>query len=621
MRSETIKILGQYRFQEGGSIQLFIGPNMELGTEQSTLVHEMYHMYLTNKTNFGLALNMLDLERVFAEETDASHSRRIQKLMDVMSQRMLEVQEIYANNMELLWIREHAGYEAEKKGYDCKPKEYKKYCDALKIITENDEKSTLEKQQLVNLVCMYAMNIDASSEEFLAALRTDELARYFSGEQHPSRRLEKGLNLFRSGELEPLYNSFRIDIDRFMERMQIDGILKYAYSEEMKLKFNEILSTIAVDKSSLEHLTSLYHDHMEESIQVFDISSIKVFRGLSFQGRDSKGLFVLKLCDNLDFPAENYYLLDHMDDKGEPIYIAEEASESEMTELIRSKLCVAVRLSEYDWNNNRPNYFDPSGKPVVVLIEEYQECRDWIQNELQKGEIYVGNLYDETVKNFFTILFFNRRHDPNTIFVFPTTKRLGMKLIENHGLSGAVLYSNQEEFLKIFSCFANEPDMLMVMHWITTFLTNSKGEYASLEDSATKLQFDFTRTLLDNVLQIKHKDHYKRIASLPTLLTVGEPFYTLMEFEGGRNTGNIKAETEGHYPLFFNSKPDALQWLTSNPNHDNYRVVGVDCRFWNEIMPFLLRMKKKVCLCISVEKSKGALVEPHYIDRLINRNS
>lgn len=619
MKSENIKILGQYRFQEGGAIHLFIGPNMELGTEHNTQVHEMYHMHLTNITSFGIILRILDMERAFAEETDTEHSVRMQKFTEVMGGRMLKVQEIYSNNMELLWIREHKGSEAEKKCYDLKPQDYKKYCDALKIITENDETSILEKQQQVNLVCMYAMSIDLSSEEFLSALRTDELARYFSGGHHPSRRLEKGLNLICRGEFEPLLDSFRTDIDRFVELMRVEGVLKYANTQEMKIHFDEMLREIRTNKPSLEHITSLYHDLMEESIQVFDFSAIKVFRGVSFAEHDTSGLFVIKHSANLDDPEENCYLLDHIVDHGDPIYIGEEASASETGKLIRSKLCVAVRLSEYDSNNSRPRYFDTSGKPVIVLIEDYRECSHWIQNELQKGEVYVGNLYDETVNNFFTLLFFNRRNDPNTIFVFPTIKKLGIKLIENHGLSGGVLYSNQEEFLKIFSCLANESEMLKVMHWIVTFLTNSKGEYASLEDSATKLHYDFTRTLLSTVFQIKQKDHYKHLAALPTPLTVGEPFYTLMEFEGGRNTGNLKAETEGHFPLFFNSKQDAHEWLKFNPGLDNYRVVGVDHRYWNEVKPFLLHMKKKVCMCISVENRKGVIADPLHIDRLMIR--
>ncbi|HWO98312.1 MAG TPA: hypothetical protein VNM45_18660 [Bacillus sp. (in: firmicutes)] len=620
MKSENIKILGRYRFQEGGSIKLFIGPNMEYGTELNTQVHEMYHMHLTNITSFGVALGILDMERGFAEKIDAQQSSRIQKMIDLMSELMQDIQEIYANNMELLWLRDHAGPEAEQKCYDCKPQNYKNYCDALKIITENKETSILEKQQQVNLVCMYAMNIDLSSEEFLYALRMDELVRYFSGEQNPSQRLEKGLKLFQSGELEPLFNSFRVDIDRFVERIRMDGVLRYFNSHEKKIHFDEMLREFREDKTSLERFTSLYHDCIEESIQVFDFSAIKVLRGMSLTEHDTKGFFVLKHCANLDDPVENCYLLDHIVAEGKPIYIGEEVTDSQIAELIRSKLCVAVRLSEYDSKYSRPKYFDPSGKLVIVLVEDYRECSKWIQNELQKGEVYVGNLYDGTVNNFFTLLFFNRRNDPNTIFVFPTIKRLGTKLVESQGVSDRVLYSNQEEFLKIFSCLANETEMLRVMHWLMTFLTNSKGEFASLEDSATKLHYDFTRTLLNTIFRIKRKDHYKLLAALPTLLTVGQPYYALMEFEGGRNTGCIKAETKEGFPLFFKFKQDALQWLKSKPNLHTYRVVGVDRRYWNELKPFLLKMKKKVCICISIENRKVAIADPLQIDRVMTRN-
>lgn len=619
MKSENIEILGQYRFQEGGSIQLFIGPNMEYGTEHSTQIHEMYHMHLTNMTSFGFVMRIMDLERVFAEETDIEHSRRMRRFTEVMSGRMLEVQEIYANNMELLWVRENIGSETEKKYYDNKPQNYKNYCNDLKIITENNETSTLEKQHQVNLVCMYAMNIDLLSEDFISALKIDELARYFSREQHPLERMKTGVSLFCNCKLEPLVDSFRTDFDLFIERMQMEGILKYTNPQEMKNNFNEMLREIGTDKLSNEHTIRLYQDLMEESIQVFDFSGIKVFRGVSFADSETSGLFVLKNCANLDDPEENCYLIDYIVDGDRPIYIAEEASAYEMAELIRSKLCIAVRLSEYDTNNGHPKYFDPSGKPLIVLIEDYKECSRWIQNELRRGEVYVGNLYDKTVNNFFTLLFFTRRNDPNTIFVFPTIKRLGMKLIEIYGLNNEVLYSSQNEFLKIFSCLANETEMLKVMHWLLSFLTSSKGDFTTLEDPATKLQFDFIRTLMNSVFQFKNKKHFKHIAALPTLMTIGEPFYTLMEYEGGRNAGILKAN--GNFPLFFNSKKDALRWLKSNSALGNYRAVGVDNRYWEELKPFLIRTKKKVCICIGVAQRKAILADPVQIDRYMIQKS
>ncbi|MNO03248.1 hypothetical protein D3C81_2238940 [compost metagenome] len=78
--------------------------------------------------------------------------------------------------MELLWVRENVGSETEKKYYDHKPQNYKNYCGVLKIFTENNETSTLEKQHQVILVYMYTMNIDLLSEDFISALKIDELA-------------------------------------------------------------------------------------------------------------------------------------------------------------------------------------------------------------------------------------------------------------------------------------------------------------------------------------------------------------------------------------------------------------------------------------------------------------
>ncbi|GGH68632.1 hypothetical protein GCM10008014_51250 [Paenibacillus silvae] len=617
MKSENVTVLGFYKTRGGGSIQLFIGPNMEFGTEHTTQVHEMYHMHLTNMTTLGSIISIFELERVMSEELDMKQSNRIKKFIDIMSERALEVHEVYANNMELLWIRENIGPEFERKAYNSKTMKYQNYCDTLKIITEDKTMNTLEKQQHIELICMYAMNIDSLLTEFIDSLRNDRLSQFFNNERHPSQRLKKAIIMYNQGKLESLSGHSAYDINKFAKQIQLDGILKHLDWTEVLKEYNKAHK----ESGEIKNIISLYNDRMEESIQAFDLSAINVFRDPSFSERDSVGLFSIKECANLDDAENNFYLIDHIVDDGKSKYISEESSKKSTMKLIQNRLCVAIPLREYDLNNNQPRYLESIGKLVIVLFEEYQECDNWLTCELSKGEVYIGDLYDESVNNFFTVLFFARRNNPDTIFVFPTIKRLGKKLIEKNKLSDRVLYSNQKEFLKIFSYLSNEANMLKVIHWFMVFLTNTKGEFSSLQDSAIKLSFDFTRTLMNTVFQIKQKNYYRQLAALPTLWTEAQPFYAVMEFKGKHNTGDIITVTKQDYPLFFISNQDAVEYLRYNPSLDDFRIVGIDRHYWNEIKPFLLRAKKRICFFVYLKNRQRAIsvAEILNVDKLINQ--
>lgn len=621
MYSEKIKILGRYNFQEGSYISIPMGPNMELGTEASTQVHEMYHMHLMNMTNLGLALQILEMERVLAEEKDYVQKERMGKYIEIISKKILNVQEIYANNMELLYVSEIGGIEAAKKCYDNKPKAYKNYCDVMNVITENKNLSFAEKQNLLNALCMYAMNIRISSEYFITALESDrKLIQYFDSENHPERRLKKEIELYVSGVYIDVKDSFDLDIISFINKIKERRIVKYIddFLPELNKVYENMLN---VNKNNVEHLNEVYYKNIEESIKVFDFSTIKVQRGISFVEQKPVSFFVIKNCMNLDNKNENYYVIGHQVYKNEPIYISTEATGFELVELLKNATCVVVHFYEYDIEKCCPKYFETQGKPVIVFLDDYRDCYSWLQDELEKDELYIGNLYDNQVNNFYTILFFSKRNDPNVIFVFPTTKRLAQRLINDFELTDIVLYTNQVEFLKILSCLDNELNMLKVLQWLLSFFTDSKGEFSPLFDSAAKMNFDLTRTLMDSVLKIKVKNYFEYLAALPTKKTVGKPFYALMQFDGENNTGVIRAGTDKELPIFFYSKQEASKWkskyITTNHDISTYQVVGVDIRYWKTLKEFLLKRDGKVCICFNAENGFGEVKELNAIDKII----
>jgi len=622
MYSEKVKILGQYDFREGGSIGIPMGPNMEMETETSTQIHEMYHMHLVNLTNLGFVLQILEMERALAEGEDDAQKKRMEKYTEIISRRMLRVQEIYANNMEVLWVSEIGGIESSKKCYDNKPHVYKEYCNFMHTITRNKNLSLNEKQKWVNTLCMYAMNIHISSEQFITALESDKkLIQYFNSENHPEQRLKKGMEFYECGLDIGLKDSFELDINGFLDKIKKREIIKYIYAflPELDKIYENLMNDILVNGN--EHFNEMYYKNIEERIKAFNFSTIKVQRGISFIEQKPISFFTIKNCLNLDNQNENYYLIGHVAYKNEPIYISTEATTLELNELLKIVTCVAVNFYEYDFDKCCPKYFDTQGKPVIVLVDDYKECYSWLQEELKKDELYIGDLYEETVGNFYTLLFFSKRNEPNTIFVFPTIKKLAQRLIKDFELQDIVLYSNQVGFLKILSCLDNEPKMLEVLQWLLSFLTNSKGEFSSLNDSATKMNYDLTRTIMDSVFKIKRKDYYKCLAALPTKKTIGKPFYALMLFDGENNTGIIKAETDQQFPIFFYSKQEATKWknkcVVINPDIKTYQVVGVDIRYWKTLKEFLLQTKRKVCVCFNTERGLGEVKELNDIDKLI----
>ncbi|WP_318627013.1 hypothetical protein [Paenibacillus polymyxa] len=624
MNSENIKILGHYSFEAGNSISLSMGNNMELGTGSATQIHEMCHMNLTNRTNLGFLLQILSLEQMYSKAEDKAQFKKIEKLIRTIYQRTHFVQEVYANSVELLLIGELGSKDSANRIYDLKTNKYKEYSDYLNVIKESSQLDFIKKQILINNVCMYAMNTDICSESFLSALREDRLVDYFSKQNHPKQRLQFALNYYKEGLIEDLKDEYsktitKMNLKYFFSRIKEYRIVKYVDITEMINFYDELLSNEKSLLNNIELHDNLYKQELEKSIKVFDFSITKVIRGFSVQEQGESGLFIVKNCLNLDDYNKNFYVIGHMNFKDEPIYTGNELNELEIQSALNNVQCVAVYFEEYDTKNCNPKYFRTNGKPVIVLIDNYKDCYNWLKEELISEDIHIGDLYRKEITNFFTVIFISKRNDPNTLFIFPTIKSLGTRLISELNLHEQILYSDQHEFLKLLSCFNDEPTMLITMQWLLAFITNSKGKFSSLEDSATKLNFDLIRTLMNSVLQIKRKNYYKLLAALPTKKTKASPFYALMEFDGEHNTGKIFTETEENLLIFFHKKEDAHIWRSRRKYFKNQNlsceIVGIDNFYWRELGRD--KVTDKVLLCINSNVGFCSILEYNDVDKVI----
>jgi len=234
---------------------------------------------------------------------------------------------------------------------------------------------------------------------------------------------------------------------------------------------------------------------------------------------------------------------------------------------------------------------------VLVLFNEYEDCNSWLSSDKTGKDFHIGNLYDQTVNNFFTVLFFKPRSKVKNLYIYPTLSWLGDRLIEESNRFDDVIYAKNDDFLRVLSCFDNEVSVMKNIRSMMTFITGTKGDFTDLSDPSSKLIFDLVRTIIDSAIKIRQRDYHKMGSILPTKYTKPEPCYTIMKVENGTNTGIPVSQTGSDF-LFFINKADAECFKMKNCNEDDM-IVGVDQLYWNHIRDQLIRNNVSICLCLS----------------------
>lgn len=71
------------------------------------------------------------------------------------------------------------------------------------------------------------------------------------------------------------------------------------------------------------------------------------------------------------------------------------------------------------------------------------------------------------------------------------------------------------------------------------------------------------------------------------------------------------------------NKDQATNWrnkcMKVNYDMKTYHVVGVDLRYWNTLKEFLLKNKRKVCVCVDIENAVAKVIEINDIDNIIKQ--
>lgn len=611
------RILGKYSYQEGGSIYISINENMKYNTAVNTQIHEMSHMHLDNVTTLGNILKVLEIERCCTPTIDVTHSSLIEKYQQIIKSKTTDIQEIYANGIELLLLKHLGDDIAKNEAYQLKTEKYKKYCDKLLFIVENSELKYAEKHRIINLLCFYSMAIEDDFVELITGEIKDcwKLENYFNTNVgNPNSRLDYGIECLKQKGLEKLVSCItNQNIMKVIEGLVDDKILRYSENiEEIYKALDKKIRNNDISEEVMNYWIENYQRKIEERIRVFDLNFLKKLEITSDAVElINKNICILNINNNGNGEEKlRVYTYDNREGK----YECYEVDRFTLELLIDNINCVCIPSTDYLFSEKKPQYFKSINK-LFVLFEDYIECDRWIKDTVVTGEFYIGDLYDDNVNNFFTVLIFADRLQSGVIYIFPTTKKLAKRIIENNRLSNIVVYANDRAFFTVVAALGTKLDMLKDIQWIMAFITGSKWELNSDIDSAAKLGYDFTVNIANSLFDFLENDDYYSRYVLPTDRTKGKPFYVAMMFENGHNTGKICSCDES-YIIIFPSKILGKEWINKyyvqKSDEEEPFVVGIDKLFWKELKYRLKNIKRKFILCLKILPQKNIDIYKEY---------
>lgn len=602
------KILGTYNYREGGSIYININDNMKYNTPVNTQIHEMNHMHLDNATTLGNVLKMLEMERCCTPSIDQNHVLLIEKYQQIIRSNTSVIQEIYANGIELLLLQHLGNENIKETAYQQKTDDYKHYCDVLKFIVDDKKKEYIEKHRNINLLCFYALAVENCFVEFIFEIKDEgwDLNKYFQKTRcNPNSRLEYALNSMRENDVNELLACIsEQNVGEIVEALYTVGILKYSENVLKELKaIGDYIGDGYINEEQANYWMENYQRQIEERIKVFDFEFLRRFENKieNYTQLKNKNVCIL----NLGNEENNKNKLNvYIHECGE--YECYQGGIEAVNACIGDFNCICIPSADFSFIDRCPKYFKANRK-LFVLFENYSECNYWIKKYVINGDFYIGDLYDSEVNNFFSILVFADRLQSGIIYLFPTTKRLAQRIVEENKLSDRITYSNERAFFTVIAGLGTKADMLKDIQWIFAFITGSKGTYNPKEDSAAQLSYDLVVNLLNSSFDLLEKDNYYLKYILPTERTIGKPFFIPMLFEKGYNTGKIYTCDE-RYIVLFPNKNIGKQWMLKHCRNTEEKeiptVVGVDKLYWRELGPRLRNVDRKIILCLDVLPTK-----------------
>lgn len=612
-------ILGSFFPQEGGSIYLSMLHNMQHRTEMATHVHELSHMFLENATTIGFVHSLLQMEKYVADDKDPTHSRKMAGIASFLTSFTTDIHEIYANNIELLWIAENLGTDIFAQVFSQKPATYQDFYNQLSDINADPSLTFEQKVAQVNEICFYALNIEIGSQAFLDVLPDGRKLREYLKQplNDPKQRLRYAVNCCLSKQTLSSGALFE-QAELFLEKVLSAPCPVFIYScdyfeqllELLRMPLAEMLAKTGCKPSSgnsavdLEQWTAYTQQAMEKRIRIFVLELIPVQRNNCPPAETLQGFLAIKNAQNLS-DKNKFYLVGHSWKDKDFTCWGYEKTETECQDLVWQKKFFAI-LSEEKKLPVWENLFK-SHMPRAILISTYNSCFE-ILSQLRGKEIYVGRIYEDSNPEFFDILFFRLRTCPEEIYIFPSETLLVSRIIEELGLSRQLLVPSTNSparmFLCLFSAFEDEISMSGFLRWLVSLFMQSV-DYGAAESPAFRLARTVTVLLGDSCLHIKRSDYYRLLSSLPTQNTQGAPFWALMQFKNGWCTGELYLDNRQNLVPFFCRKSDAQDFLHLHEqftSKTDLQVVGIDKFYWLHLEKALRDLPKEqqfVAVCVN----------------------
>ncbi|MBS6685241.1 hypothetical protein [Thomasclavelia spiroformis] len=580
-------VLGIYEIYGNGQIFMPINTNMNYSTELITQIHEMSHMYLNMFSNMGILLSFLNYRKNI--EKEKRKIQKIEKKIEFILGRISEIHEIYANNIELLWIEKVLGTTERDRIWKIKGEKYQSYVNYFENILSL-EISIEEKIEIIQKMVFWSLNIDILSADFIEAFSTIESLERFFEVNHPKKRLNKIYNYYIDNNDIQKFKLNLIDISEFLNMYDKDNVIP-----RISLDFNKLSRLISVNENNsttdsidYEFFNKIVYNIMESKITVFSDKYLSVDEGNMSKMLSEDFLFVRSIKNNF------VELLSCYKNSKELKYERCLAESQDFLKIFSTAKTIVFKYKDIEVIKDQLS--DRYSKiQKIVLIDNIQQIQELLVTmQLNEEEFYFGDLYPEDIKNYFTVVAVVSRNDINTIYMFPTIKEISKKIIKKNNLSNRVLYSSEREYIKIFASFKKEDKILYFIKWFYAFITGDSDELTNINKSVGKLTHGLIRNLFDSVL-VPHNNSDYLVNSFfyPTELTRGQPFYSIMRYDKFGNTGEIELGSKNgiKYIKFFALKELANIYLSRNykKNLNNYKVVGIDLIYWNKIRDYLYK--------------------------------
>lgn len=578
--------LGSYSNSNGGRIYLNAALNAEVDSMFGTVQHEAAHAWLMGTTVLGALGKLLYMEMLLSEDKDKHYSEDRKACVSALAEHTRTVQEIYANNMELLTIEQQLGREEMLQALKQRPEEYQNYFKQMWPIHQSGL-SLVEKRRHIHALCCYAMNPMPPKDALRNAYA---LAVHLKGKDGPFQRMQFAVSEYQKNGTLPENPMDELDILRFAETA-----LEY-----LRPHLRDVIENY--DRLS-EHITKdsaadIVDNLMMNKICLFEPAKIRPKRVWDI--RDAADAVFLAMGNVLNLQKEDHFCLIRYEDA----YVGEEVRADDLKRRVGKCLSVCILLSEYDLEKEKPEEFEQGQALLTVIIQTYEECAGWLRSVHGESEVCVGELRAAGNQTDISVLFFNLRGKPEKVYAFLTLQAIRNRLFREFGLENRCCQANEAGFLSLFSWLKDEVDMLKYFQGLLQLLLGRS--WTDLQKSSTLRQIAAAigGNLANQALRIKRNDYYKIMAALPYRETQKAPVFALMRFEGERNTGDTYVDSEFHVPLVFRSKASAdlfsARWAS------DYSGVGIDRVFW----PYFKSMagRGKVVLVLNAAHRIGRIV-------------